>query len=108
MGDTTPATPLLAVGSRVKFEGEKGPYVVKARGERFAICTKPFNPKRTVIYTIIDFERDVRGTNNLIFNIYDYAVQKDVDACLRDLEAGEVEVSYRNYVELDIEIGWKG
>lgn len=93
----------LAVGDKVKFEAEKGAYTVKARSARFAICTKPFNLKRTVIYTIVDFERDVRGTNNLVFNVYDYAKQEDVDACLRDLEAGEVEVSYRNCVELDIE-----
>jgi len=99
---------MLERGTRVKFEAEKGAYTVKARSERFAICTKPFNPKRTVIYTIVDFERDVRGANNLIFNIYDYAKQEDIDACLRDLEAGNVEVSYRNCVELDIEEAGKG
>jgi hypothetical protein len=95
----------LHVGCKVKFEAERGVYTVKARSERFAICTKPFNPKRTVIYTIVDFKREVRGTNNLIFNIYDYAVQADIDNCLRDLEDphGVVEVSHRNCVDLDIE-----
>ncbi|HEX7313274.1 MAG TPA: hypothetical protein VF297_05110 [Pyrinomonadaceae bacterium] len=95
----------LSVGAKVKFEAEKGPYTVKACSERYAICTKPFNPKRTVIYTIVDFERDVRGRNNLVFNVYDYAAQADIDKCLRDLEDPQsvVEVSHRNCVDLDIE-----
>lgn len=97
--------PRLPVGAKVKFEAEKGVYTVKASGPRYAICTKPFNPKRTVMYTIVDFERDVRGTNNLIFNVYDYAVQADIDKCLSDLEDPHsvVEVSHRNWVDLDIE-----
>lgn len=94
---------LLSVGSKVKFNTEKGAYTVKARSKRFAICTKPFNPQRTVLYTIVDFKRQVRGRNNLVFNIYDYKQQADIEHCLRDLETGDVEVSYRNFVSLDID-----
>jgi hypothetical protein len=94
----------ITVGSKVYFSREKRPYTVKACDERFAICTKPFNPRKTVLYTIIDAEQGVRGTNNLVFNIYNYAKQEDIDQCLRDLNNAEecVEVSHRNRVALDI------
>lgn len=41
-------------GQKIWFEGEKRPYTVRACDERFAICTKPFNLRKTVLYTIID------------------------------------------------------
>jgi hypothetical protein len=87
---------------RVYFSREKRPYTVKACDNRYAICTKPFNPLKTVLYTIIDAEQGVRGTNNLVFNIYDYKKQEDIEECLKDLSGGEVEVSHRNRVALDI------
>jgi len=59
----------LAVGRRVKFAEEKRPYVVQACDSRYAVCTKPFNPRRTVLYTVIDLEENVRGTENLIFGM---------------------------------------
>lgn len=57
----------LPVGSKIKFRREKLRYTVQASDERFAICTKPFNPQRTVLYSIIDFEEQVRGPEDLIF-----------------------------------------
>ena len=94
----------LKVGDKVRFKAEKQAYTVKATSNRFIICTKPYNPKRTVIYIIIDLKRLVRGANDRVFNPYDYKVQEDIDECLKDLVSGEVEVSYRNCVKLDIEI----
>ena len=94
----------LKVGDKIKFVPEKQKYTVKAKSERYLICTKPFNPKKTVLYTIVDLKRLVRGTNNRVFNPYDYAVQKDIDECLRDLESEQIEVTHRNCVKLDVEI----
>lgn len=56
----------LRVGDRVRFAEESQRYVVRAvtRAGRFAICTKPFNLRNTVLYTVIDFERGVRGRDN--------------------------------------------
>lgn len=92
------------VGDKIKFKSEKQKYTIKAKSERFLICTKPFNLKKTCLYTIIDLDRLVRGTNNMVFNPYDYMVQEDIDECLNDLESGEIEVSHRNCVTLDVEI----
>lgn len=90
------------VGDKVKFEGERTRYTVKAKSERFVICTRPFNLKRTVFYTIIDLKRSVRGANNKVFSPYDYKEQADIDKCLVDLISGDCEVSHRNYIMLDI------
>lgn len=92
----------IKVNDKVYFSSEKAPYTVKAFDGRYAICTKPYNFKKTVMYTIVDFKKDKRSTNNLVFNIYDYKVQKDIDQCLKDLRSGEIELSRRNSVDLDI------
>lgn len=93
----------LEVGHKIYFSGERNGYTVKALNDRFAICTKPYNPKRTVLYSIIDINRQVRGPNDLVFNMYDYTIQDDIDECMRDLESGETEVSYRRCAELCID-----
>lgn len=54
-------------GDRVYFTGERMPYTVQARSERFVVCTKPFAPRRTVLYCIADLVELVRGPENLIF-----------------------------------------
>lgn len=84
---------LLKIGSNVYFESEKVPYVVKAKDSRFAILTKPFNLQETVLYCIIDIHKGIRGPNNLLFNIYDYSDQYDINCCLEELNSGVVEVS---------------
>jgi hypothetical protein len=96
----------IKVGDKIKFKLEKQRYVVKAKDDRYLICTKPFNPKNTVLYTIVDLERFVRGCNNQVFNIYDYTNQDDIDECLIDLQVQNscLEVSYRNCIPLDISV----
>lgn len=94
---------LLKIGDKIKFETEKQRYTVKAKSDRFLICTKPFNPKKTCLYTIIDLDRLVRGTNDRIFNPYDYMIQEDIDECMEDLISGKVEATHRNCILLDVE-----
>jgi hypothetical protein len=91
----------LVEGDRVHFAGEKRPYTVRAANARWAICTKPFNLKRTTLYTIIDFERDVRGRENLIFGM-GFETDEDCRRALMRLVEGESEVSYRHCVSLDV------
>ncbi len=50
----------LPVGTKVKFPNEKQRYTVQASNVRFAVCTKPFNAQKTVLYSIIDFWDDTR------------------------------------------------
>ena len=93
----------LNVGDKIKFNTEKQRYTVKAKNERYLICTKPYNLIHHVLYTIIDLDRFVRGRNDRIFNPYDYMMQEKIDRCLGDLISGKVEVSWRHCIPLDIQ-----
>jgi hypothetical protein len=92
----------IQVGSKIKFIDEKQRYTVQASNERFAVCTKPFNVQKTVIYTIIDFERNVRGRENLIFCM-GFETKEQCEEALERLVSGDSEVSYRHWQELNIE-----
>lgn len=92
----------IKVGTKILFSGEKQSFRVICRNERYIICTKPFNLKKTVIYTIIDIERGARGTENLIF-CFGFETPDLCNEALERLATGESEVSWRNCVELQIE-----
>ena len=87
-------------GDRVRFFEEKTPYKVRAMGKRYAVCTRPYNPQRTVIYTILDFEHSIRGTENLVFGM-GAETDKECEEMLQRLESGESEISHRNNVPLN-------
>jgi hypothetical protein len=96
----------ISVGQKIWFEDEKSPYTIRACNKRYAICTKPFNPKKTVLYTIIDFKRQIRGTENLVFCMGFETDQQCREALKRlrkkDDDPNRTEISYRNRVALDI------
>ena len=94
----------LNIDDKIKFKSEKQRYTIQTKSDNFLICTKPFNPKKTVLYTIIDLERLVRGTNDRVFNPYDYTKYLDIIECLNDLINRKVEVSHRNCIKLDVEM----
>lgn len=58
--------PRLEVDDRVNLADSKRAWTVRGvtRGGRFVILTQPFNLKRTVLYSVIDFDRGVRGKDN--------------------------------------------
>lgn len=90
------------VGDLIKFKSERQRYCVKAANRRYAVCTKPMNALHTTIYTIIDFERNVRGRENLIFGM-GFETDEQCEAALERLISGESEVSWRHWVELDVD-----
>lgn len=92
----------VRVGDKVYFPNEKRPYRVRARDERFIICTKPYNPKHTVRYTIIDLQERRRGPDNMVF-CFGYESDEDCAERLAELQSGEIEVSRRG-IPLDIDI----
>lgn len=92
---------LLARGTKIRFESERLRYTVRVASDRFAVCTKPFNPRHTVLYTIIDFERDVRGPEDLIFGCGFETDAQCLEALVR-LTLGESAVSYRHCIPLDM------
>lgn len=94
-------------GSRIWFEGERMPYTVQARSERYLVCTKPFAPRKTVIYTVVDLKEKVRGTENLVFcagfetkELCEEAIERLTGKCK---DTGfQTEVSHRNRVPLTV------
>lgn len=99
---------ILDVGLRIKFQEEKQAYTVMASNWRYAVCTKPFNAQKTVIYTVVDFEEWIRGTENLIFGA-GAETKKACQEMLARLSTDDdpTEVSRRNQIDLRIEAIYK-
>lgn len=87
------------VGDKVRFKHMKGAFTVQARNERYLVCTRPFSLKKTVLYTIVDLEKGIRGRDNMVF-CPGYETRDACEERLKELAAGEMEVSHRNWVSL--------
>lgn len=85
----------MEAGDKVWFAEEKLPYTVKAvSGDgRWAVCTKPFAARRTVIYTVVDFREQVRGRDN--FHGLGYETDEQCRDAVAMFEAGDAEHSHR-------------
>lgn len=97
----------MKVGDKIKFKAEKQRYTIQAMNERYLICTKPFNPMHTVLYTIVDLEKQIRGRENLVFGMGAETTEQ-CEEMLERLTIGtedgmKSEISHRNYLTLDIE-----
>jgi hypothetical protein len=110
----------IPVGSKVKFASDRSRYTVQASSARYAVCTRLFNLRHTVFYTIIDFREKVRGTENVIFCAGAETREQCEDMLCRlmgkpdsgdrsliaaghPVEPAHTEVSHRNRIPLDIE-----
>jgi len=91
----------FSAGQKIWFASEKKPYTVRCCDNRFVICTKPFNPKKTVLYTIIDLNQNIRGTESLLFSM-GFESDECCYEALERLQKGRSEVSRRNRIKLDI------
>jgi hypothetical protein len=92
---------VLSAGNKIRMDGERQRYTVQAANDRFAIMTKPFNAKKTYLYTITDLKRGVRGPCNLIFGLPCHVNTPEGAAeALAMIEAGAMEVTFRHHKEL--------
>ena len=89
----------LKPGDPVYINNEKRPYRVKCRDDRYIICTKPYNPQRTVMYFIADLKEQRRGPDNMVF-CSGYETQEQCEERLKELQTGWIEVSRRHDVPL--------
>ena len=89
----------VKVGSKIKFEGDNLWFTVQAFDSQYLICTS--ETKLGLFHTIADLEKGIRGDDNLVFHSgYD-----TVELCeqrLKEFITGELEISHRNYVQLNI------
>lgn len=93
----------VEVGDKVYIPNQKRPYRVRARDDRYIICTKPYNPEHTVLYFIIDLVDKWRAPDNMIF-CFGYETDEDCRDRLKDLQDGKIELSSRRGIPLDIDI----
>lgn len=105
-------------GDVIRFEADNLPFTVKACSHRYLICTRPIvlsdlkdwnecgytksELMKTVIYTIVDLDEQIRGPHDRVLSPYDYVQQQDIETCLEDIEKGEISISVRYRVPLDI------
>lgn len=108
----------LPIGTKIKFaEGRRlknsKSYTVRASNNFFAVCTQPINViqrrgdkkyefEKTVLYTIIDWSNNKRGTENTVFSL-GAETEEDCQSMLQRLTDGDSEISHRNFCELEIE-----
>ena len=92
---------ILKVGDKVKVPGEKLKYIVRARDDRYIICTRQNNDN--VWYFIIDLELGVRGEDNMIF-CSGYVTDEECNTRLKELQNGTIQVSKKNSIKLDINV----
>lgn len=102
---------MYKVGDKIYFKEEKRPYTIRACDERYLICTKPFNPKHTVMYTIVDLQEGIRGAD-VYWKWGGFNEYKTTDECEEalnalyvdpfDLDSYRNEISHRNRVKLNI------
>jgi hypothetical protein len=106
------------VGDEVLFHAERCPFTARAVSSdgRWVICTRPVDDQdraevgedgartvpddATVIYTVIDFDDGVRGTDN--YGGLGYETEQEIADALAMFETGDAEVSVRYDVLLDI------
>ena len=91
----------VQIGDKVYIPGEKRPYRVRARDNRYIICTKPCFG--TVLYFIVDLEEKWRAPDNMIF-CSGYESDEDCKERLEELQKGTIELSARRGIPLDIDI----
>lgn len=89
------------VGDKIKVPGERTKYTVRARDDRYIICTRPYND--TVWYFIVDLKLGIRGEDNMIF-CSGYVTDEECTKRLKELQNGEIQVSKRNSIKLDFKV----
>ncbi len=95
----------LTVGQRVKLAGDRYWWTVKAVTPNFAALTRQaeFHPAGTLCYTVLDWRNGVRGPCNLIGQGYGDGSYSEAECAemLAEFEAGDLEVSQRNWVRIE-------
>lgn len=95
-----------ATGDDIRFEGERNWWQVRASSGRWVVVTRqaPFQPTGTLWYAIIDRTDRVRGAVDLLGGGWGDGTYSDQQCAelLSALQAGQVEVSHRNRVPLNI------
>ncbi len=92
----------LNPGDKVWFDSTRMAFTVRCSNARFAICTRPFALKKTVLYCIVDLVEKVRGPEDLVLG-FGVETDQQCQEMLERVTKGESRVSQRNALPLAIQ-----
>lgn len=85
---------------KIKFRNEKQRYTVQAFDARFAIMTKPFNARKTYLYTVTDLRRGFRSHFGCWGPPGDVDTPEGAQKVLDGLNNDEHQLLHKNSVDL--------
>ncbi|MFD9964866.1 hypothetical protein [Amycolatopsis sp. NPDC058986] len=87
----------LQPGDAIRFSDERRSYTVRAVSDdgRWVACTKPFPAQDTVLYTVCDFQENLRGHDNFLLGL-GYETDGECRAAIGMFATGEAEFSHRH------------
>ena len=92
------------ISDKVYIPNQTKPFRVRARDNRYIICTKWCNLHGGApIYFIVDLKAKRRAPDNRVF-CEGYVTDEQCQKRLKELQSGELELSWRRGVDLDIDI----
>lgn len=81
--------------TRIGWKGQKKTFKVLARNDNFIIIVRPYNPKKTFEYSILDLEYMECNHDNY-YTKYDYSNKEECEIALRELQETRDEVKRTN------------
>ncbi len=72
-------------GAKIGWKGQKKRFKVIARNDNFVIITRPYNPKKTFEYSILDLEY-MQCNHDNCYNKYDYSSKDECMEALMELQ----------------------
>lgn len=71
--------------ARIGWKGQKKTFKVIARNDNFIIIVRPYNPKKTFEYSILDLEYMECNHDNY-YTKYDYSNKEECEEALKELQ----------------------
>ncbi len=93
----------VEVGDKIKIPGQRNRYTAQARDDRYIICNKRINLRKTVLYFIIDLKENRRCPDDQVF-CSGYKTQEQCEERLKELRRGDISISLRRSIDLDVDV----
>lgn len=77
--------------ARIGWKGQKKTFKVIARNDNFIIIVRPYNPKKTFEYSILDLEYMECNHDNY-YTKYDYSNKEECEEALKELQETRDEI----------------
>lgn len=86
--------------ARIGWKGQKKTFKVIARNDNFIIIVRPYNPKKTFEYSILDLKHMECNHDNY-YTKYDYSNKEECEIALRELQETRDEFYKTHIMSVD-------